>query len=112
MLFLISYSIMKDYDMPHSPSQGYHDASPSDDGHLLISQRGGSFDDVDFEEPRISSLPRVLMMGSRRAGKTSIQVRVSRDLRCGDDPLFLDHPLTLNFSPSLLACCVSKDESS
>lgn len=32
---------------------------------------------VDFEDPAIASLPRVLLMGPRRAGKTSIQVRKS-----------------------------------
>lgn len=30
---------------------------------------------VDFEDPAVASLPRVLMMGPRRGGKTSIQVR-------------------------------------
>lgn len=30
---------------------------------------------VDFEDPAIASLPRVLLMGPRRAGKSSIQVR-------------------------------------
>jgi hypothetical protein len=29
---------------------------------------------VDFTRPEIAALPRVLMMGPRRAGKTSIQV--------------------------------------
>ena len=29
---------------------------------------------VDFDEPAIASLPRVLLMGPRRGGKTSIQV--------------------------------------
>ena len=32
--------------------------------------------DVDFDDPKIASLPRVLLMGPRRGGKTSIQVRV------------------------------------
>lgn len=31
--------------------------------------------DVDFDDPQIASLPRVLLMGPRRGGKTSIQVR-------------------------------------
>jgi len=30
---------------------------------------------VDFDDPTISALPRVLLMGPRRGGKTSIQVR-------------------------------------
>lgn len=31
-------------------------------------------DDVDFDDPTIAALPRVLLMGPRRGGKTSIQV--------------------------------------
>ena len=31
--------------------------------------------DVNFDDPKIASLPRVLLMGPRRGGKTSIQVR-------------------------------------
>lgn len=31
---------------------------------------------VNFEDPEISSLPRILLMGPRRSGKTSIQVRI------------------------------------
>ncbi|KAL3780590.1 hypothetical protein ACHAW5_006408 [Stephanodiscus triporus] len=34
---------------------------------------GSSANVVDFDDPRISSLPRILLMGPRRAGKTSIQ---------------------------------------
>jgi hypothetical protein len=30
---------------------------------------------IDVEDPAISALPRVLLMGARRGGKTSIQVR-------------------------------------
>ena len=30
--------------------------------------------EVDFDEPSIAALPRILLMGPRRAGKTSIQV--------------------------------------
>ena len=30
--------------------------------------------DVDFDDPSIAALPRILLMGPRRAGKTSIQV--------------------------------------
>jgi hypothetical protein len=35
-------------------------------------------EDFDFDDPRIANLPRILMMGPRRAGKTSIQVRTRR----------------------------------
>ena len=34
---------------------------------------GGGGNVVDFDDPRIASLPRILLMGPRRAGKTSIQ---------------------------------------
>ena len=30
---------------------------------------------IDFNDPKIASLPRILLMGPRRGGKTSIQVR-------------------------------------
>jgi len=30
--------------------------------------------DVDFDDPAVAALPRVLLMGPRRGGKTSIQV--------------------------------------
>jgi len=30
---------------------------------------------VDFDDPAVAALPRVLLMGPRRSGKTSIQVR-------------------------------------
>ena len=30
--------------------------------------------DVDFDDPKIAALPRVLLMGPRRGGKSSIQV--------------------------------------
>jgi len=35
---------------------------------------------VNFEDPEIASLPRILLMGPRRSGKTSIQVRSSGDI--------------------------------
>ena len=31
-------------------------------------------DEIDFDDPRVANLPRILLMGPRRAGKTSIQV--------------------------------------
>jgi hypothetical protein len=33
---------------------------------------------IDFEDPAIAALPRVLLMGPRRGGKTSIQVCLAR----------------------------------
>jgi hypothetical protein len=32
--------------------------------------------DIDFDDPAVVALPRVLLMGPRRSGKTSIQVCV------------------------------------
>lgn len=40
---------------------------PEDEAALLQS-------DVDFDDPEVSALPRILLMGPRRGGKTSIQV--------------------------------------
>jgi hypothetical protein len=36
--------------------------------------RGRPSQEVDFEDPKIASLPKILLMGPRRGGKTSIQV--------------------------------------
>ena len=44
------------------------------DEDLLLQQQ----QDVDFDDPAVVALPRVLLMGPRRGGKTSIQVRVVR----------------------------------
>ena len=52
-----------------------------DDHHLLIGGAVGGGDqdgqalDVNFDDPKIASFPRLLLMGPRRGGKTSIQVR-------------------------------------
>lgn len=40
-----------------------------------MTTRTGS--NVNFDDPKIANLPRVLLMGPRRSGKTSIQVRYS-----------------------------------
>jgi hypothetical protein len=46
-------------------------------GDLNDETEGLSQDSMDtnLDDPNISSLPRVLLMGPRRGGKTSIQVR-------------------------------------
>jgi predicted AAA+ superfamily ATPase len=31
--------------------------------------------DINFDDPKIASMPKILLMGPRRGGKTSIQVR-------------------------------------
>jgi hypothetical protein len=35
---------------------------------------GDNISPIDFNDPKIASLPRILLMGPRRGGKTSIQV--------------------------------------
>jgi hypothetical protein len=52
--------------------------------------------EVDFDDPTISSLPRILLMGPRRGGKTSIQVRM------GD--ILLAERCKTNCSPGKIAC--------
>jgi hypothetical protein len=70
--------------------EGQVNSSTSDVGNDLAawagssgSPRGGASSSgggngapavIDFDEPEIASLPRVLLMGPRRGGKTSIQV--------------------------------------
>jgi hypothetical protein len=68
-------------------------------------------DDVDFDDPRIANLPRILMMGPRRAGKTSIQVseygcdllwnKISFMLLTQSNSLSISLSLSLSFSLSL-----------
>lgn len=56
-------------------SEYHQEAGYDDDGPMFISQPEPVIEDVDFEDPAVSSLPRILLMGPRRGGKTSIQVR-------------------------------------
>ena len=55
---------------------------PEDDGMMINSAQllngGGGPMDVNFDDPKIANLPRVLLMGPRRGGKTSIQVSRKR----------------------------------
>ena len=60
--------------------QGHGPASSSgnmmegaDEGGLMGLENGNSAG-IDFNDPKIASLPRILLMGPRRGGKTSIQV--------------------------------------
>lgn len=94
---LSSYDDDDQYDAPHAAGTTNKQGTPAPSGGggggggspLLISG-GGSVGSplqhqphpqhsedhaVDFETPSISSLPRVLLMGPRRGGKTSIQVK-------------------------------------
>ena len=43
---------------------------------MFVSQQEPVVDEVDFDDPEIALLPRILLMGPRRGGKTSIQVRI------------------------------------
>lgn len=48
------------------------DSAPMD----MIGMDGTPAASIDFNDPKIASLPRILLMGPRRGGKTSIQVRL------------------------------------
>lgn len=74
---------------PYDDNENYgneDDHISNDDGAAMggEEQEDGStvsdavYDEVDFDDPRIANLPRILMMGPRRAGKTSIQVRLQQ----------------------------------
>jgi hypothetical protein len=59
---------------------GHHDVHHSGDDDIGLSVLPGlssgvvAVDAMNFEDPKIALLPRVLLMGPRRGGKTSIQV--------------------------------------
>lgn len=54
-------------------SEDVHDPAVSPEAAF----RGGRpSQDVDFDDPKIASLPKILLMGPRRGGKTSIQVNI------------------------------------
>jgi len=52
------------------PHDSYQDGDEVD-----IRGRPFHSQEVDFDDPKIASLPKILLMGPRRGGKTSIQVR-------------------------------------
>jgi hypothetical protein len=64
------YSDDDGYDM-HAASGG---ELGDDEGPLFLSSQEAFAASVNFDDPDISSLPRVLLMGPRRGGKTSVQV--------------------------------------
>lgn len=84
---------MNDY---YDPEDGPY---PEDDEEqpLFLSQDQDTIipSDVDFEDPMIVKLPRVLLMGPRRGGKTSIQV-------CWDSPVIF--PFTPNQNVNVCGC--------
>ena len=45
------------------------------DGLMGLENSNRTTATIDFNDPKIASLPRILLMGPRRGGKTSIQVR-------------------------------------
>jgi hypothetical protein len=61
----------------HQPQEGLNLLVPSGDygggggDHAAMMMEAM----VNFDDPKIANLPRVLLMGPRRGGKTSIQVR-------------------------------------
>jgi hypothetical protein len=80
------YSDDDGYDM-HAASGG---ELGDDEGPLFLSSQEAFTASVNFDDPDISSLPRVLLMGPRRGGKTSIQVSQEKG-----------HPAQL----AILGCC-------
>jgi len=66
------------YDQPNVSSNEVNgDVLPGQDGDMDhedgSSVSDAADDEIDFDDPRIANLPRILLMGPRRAGKTSIQ---------------------------------------
>ena len=51
----------------------YVGAGDADDEGMLLPGQGRP-SDVNFEDPKVASMPKILLMGPRRGGKTSIQV--------------------------------------
>jgi hypothetical protein len=46
-----------------------------DHGLLVVPGQPGRLMDINYEDPKIAAMPKILLMGPRRGGKTSIQVR-------------------------------------
>ena len=71
--------MMNDYDYQNS-ADAYDFGAPVYEGADNLEPdndiRGRPFhsQEVDFDDPKIASLPKILLMGPRRGGKTSIQV--------------------------------------
>lgn len=57
------------------PLEGAEDLQQQQPGDVDIRGRPFLSQEVDFDDPKIASLPKILLMGPRRGGKTSIQVR-------------------------------------
>jgi hypothetical protein len=63
------------FDAHHHHAAGAEQNEPSSNP-VFVSQQEPVVDEVDFDDPEIAALPRILLMGPRRGGKTSIQVRI------------------------------------
>lgn len=59
----------------HQGHHGEHHHQQDQSSSAMQSFRGKTFSqEVDFDDPKINTLPKILLMGPRRGGKTSIQV--------------------------------------
>jgi hypothetical protein len=72
--------MMNDYDYQNSADAydfgvAYDGAENIESLDNLGNKNLSRATEVDFEDDKISSLPKILLMGPRRGGKTSIQVR-------------------------------------
>ena len=73
---------MEEYGYDHGGFDAHHHGGGTEahepsggSASMFLSQQEPAVDEqVDFEDPEIAALPRVLLMGPRRGGKTSIQV--------------------------------------
>jgi hypothetical protein len=62
---------MEGTEDPYYEGDGAYDGYEDEGGNDVARHA----QDIDFDDQKIASLPRVLLMGPRRGGKTSIQVR-------------------------------------
>ena len=76
--------MMNDYYQNSADAYDFDGGEPLVEGADDPQQQQGDVDirgrpfhsqEVDFDDPKIASLPKILLMGPRRGGKTSIQVR-------------------------------------
>ena len=70
---------MNDYDDYDDDYHHQHDVADEPpmlptDGAAAQQQQQQQQPEVDFDDPAVAVLPRILLMGPRRGGKTSIQV--------------------------------------
>ncbi len=78
--YISAYDDYNDYQQQNVDNAGMLIVEGSQGGHPdmmdnAVGLENGNAASVDFNDPKIASLPRILLMGPRRGGKTSIQVR-------------------------------------